>query len=523
MTARASGRARGAVVGIVTALLVSACTVGPSANPDVLTEQDPEGDDGGAQQEDVPLPPLGEPGTDQIGWTDCDTEVERRLGDDAPDDDSPLSFSCGTVLAPLDAGNQAGRGILQLSVLKAGTAEDRVPLVVVNDINGEPGTQFAARLAQQLPDELLDTFAVVGIDRRGTGSSEPIDCIPQSTRRDLLDTDVAEDMRPLLDAVRKAGQECALTLGNDQRAYDSRNTAADLEELRRQLGQRALHAVGRGEGSRVLHVYADGYTDNVGRMALDGFPDPARQVETMFEDVAAGAEAALAEFAADCARTDCPLGDEAGDAVPELVRDLRDEPASTDDGELVGPSLALTAIREGLGEPDRWPRLAAAIDDARDGDGDALTGFVEHMLIADGRVRPTVDAALATRCNDSTNRLSPDRLAQLHDQWQGEYPVFGGLVAQRLAWCSQWPAADEELPDPEIEGVPPMLAVSTAADPRTPETGTTRAADRMPRTTRVAWQGAGHGAIGRSDCATDRVTAFLVDGTVPEAGSTCPA
>src|SRR5690606_1298273 len=68
----------------------------------------------------------------------------------------------------------------------------------------------------------------------------------------------------------------------------------------------------------------------------------------------------------------------------------------------------------------------------------------------------------------------------------------------------------------------PILVLSTAADPVTPEKGTIRAAERIPGAVRIAWQGAGHGALG-SGCVADEVTAFLVDGAVPEDGTLCPA
>jgi hypothetical protein len=38
----------------------------------------------------------------------------------------------------------------------------------------------------------------------------------------------------------------------------------------------------------------------------------------------------------------------------------------------------------------------------------------------------------------------------------------------------------------------------------------------------ISWQGAGHGALGQSPCATDAVQGFLFDGKVPTAGTACP-
>jgi hypothetical protein len=56
----------------------------------------------------------------------------------------------------------------------------------------------------------------------------------------------------------------------------------------------------------------------------------------------------------------------------------------------------------------------------------------------------------------------------------------------------------------------------------TPQLGTDRAAQLLPSAVLISWQGAGHGALGHSPCATDAVRGFLSDAKVPSAGTACP-
>ncbi|MPY97233.1 MAG: alpha/beta fold hydrolase [Actinophytocola sp.] len=496
--------------------LLAGCTVGPSDRPAVLARDGSPRPTTETPREETPLPPLGTQSGDQVPWSDCGQRVRRALDTPRRRDAGTMRYSCATIDSTLDAPSLPGRGMLRISVLKAESGGgDKIPLLVVNDIDGEPGTVFAARLAAQLPEDVLEQFAIIGFDRRGTGNSNPIDCVPPGARGKLLGFDpAATDLDPLFDAARGAGQECALILKNQQGALDTWRTAGDLDEIRRQLGAPFLHVLARGEGSRVVQAYAQRFTDKLGRVVLDGTPDPSQQAQTVLAERAAGAEATLDVFARDCRSRDCPLGDDPRGTVSRVL----DMPHQRG----LPPGIAARAILHGLGEPDRWPALAKAIAAAKDGDIRSLAEFLGPM--DPNNPYPSVlDATLATTCNDTRTRLAPQRIAELADDWRQQHPVFGGLLAQRLVWCSQWPVRREPVADPAMRGAPPVLVVSTAADPRTPELGTKRTAQQMPSSVRIGWEGAGHGAVGRSDCVTKHVGEFLVDGTVPSQGVTCPS
>ncbi|MEQ0557648.1 alpha/beta hydrolase [Amycolatopsis sp. NEAU-NG30] len=507
------------LVALLALASAAGCAAGPSVRPPLVendgktTAATPSGTPA------VPLPPLGEPQSPSLKWADCDDDTRQRIG--TPGVPDSLHFSCARVTAPLDAPGEPRRSVVRLLALKVGTGP--VPLVVVNDVDGDPGTVYAARLAATLPPAFLEKFSLIGVDRRGTGMSGAAQCVPPDIRHDLIDADPAEGgLGDVLDAARKAGQQCAIELDDSQTALDSWRTAGDLDELRRQLGMDRLTALGRGDGSKVLADYAVRFPGQVGRMVLDGVPDPGADTAAVLDAVAAGAQSTLDAFGADCAARHCAMGDPKA-ALAALTDQLRRTPPSTDEGAAFGPGVAMFAVYSGLSQRARWPELADAITAARGGNIGPLSAFAAPVL-HDTRAQPSrIDVTIATRCNDSQTRLSADQLDQVAAGMRAKYPQFGTVVAQQLAWCGPWPVRTEPLPPPGAPGAPPILVTATAADPVTPQVGSTRAADRMPSAVTITWQGAGHGAVGASPCVTDAVRAFLVDGKVPANGTLCPA
>ncbi|MEV6910980.1 alpha/beta hydrolase [Amycolatopsis sp. NPDC051071] len=501
------------------AAAVAGCTAGPSARPAVIDNDGKPTSATPPAAQQVPLPPLNEPRSPSIKWEDCDEATRQRLGQPSVPD--TLKFSCGKVPTTLDAPDLPGRGISRLSVVKAG--DGPIPLVVVNDVDGEPGSLYAARLAAALPPEYLRKFSLVGVDRRGTGTSGAVQCVPAEIRTDLLGGDPsAADLEAVVDAARKAGQQCAIELDDSQVAMDSWRTAGDLEALREQLGLDRLHALGRGDGSKVLAEYAVRYPAQVGRVMLDGLPDPAPDAAAIQESVAASAQATLDAFGADCIAKGCPIGD-ARAAVTAVADRLRNAPATTADGVEITPGIALYAVYSGLAQRSRWVELAEALKTAQTGDITPLAAFADPVL-KDTRAHPSrLDGTLATKCNDSATRLSAEELTRVTTTLRDKYPQFGVLAAQQLAWCSPWPVRREPLPPAGAPGAPPILVAGTATDPVTPEQGTGRAADQMPSAVTITWQGAGHGALPLSPCVTDATRAFLIDGKIPVDGTLCPA
>ncbi|OLF12841.1 hypothetical protein BLA60_06110 [Actinophytocola xinjiangensis] len=512
-----TGWRRRTAVLCVLAGLVTSCTAGPSLRPEIVVNDGPRVEET-PQERPAKVPPLEDMATDG-GWRSCDEEITDQFTDQPLPPWLPIE--CGQITTVLDSPYAPGMGSAKVQLLRAG--DGPVPVAVLNDVGGLPGTIYAARLASTLPEEFFDKFSLIGVDRRGTGRSEPASCLPSEIRASLIETDPAQlPIDVWLENAQTAGQQCSITLEEQLPALDSWRTAADLETLRQALGQSRLNGIGHGEGSRVLSVYADRWPDRVGRMVLDGLPDPTQDAAIALEGVAKGAEAAFGAFADECVLRDCELAPDPKRALLELLGQLRERPLEVATGELTA-GAALQAVRIGLADRSRWAALATGLAKVRTGDGSGLAALLDPVVVGGGRsVPPSMDAELVITCNDTRTRLSPEQIERLGTDWQDKYPTFGPLAARWLAVCGPWTVPDQPLPTPTANNAPPIVVLGTAADAVTPHEGSERAAQQLATGVFVSWQGGGHGALGYSPCATEASLAFLRDAKVPRSGTVCP-
>jgi pimeloyl-ACP methyl ester carboxylesterase len=253
-------------------------------------------------------------------------------------------------------------------------------------------------------------------------------------------------------------------------------------------------------------------------MVFDGLPDPSEDTLVTQEGMAAGAEATFAEFAKDCVLRKCSLGADPKQAFLDLLNYLRSDQVSIG----LTPGIAARAVLIALEDRRNWPTLATQITDARNGNPTGLMSWTKSVTADTREEPPRLDIGLVTECNDTKTRLALERLNSTAKDWRTRYPLFGGVMAENLVLCSAWSVAAQPPITVNGRGLPPVIVLSTASDPVTPQPGTERAAQQLPSSVMLSWQGAGHGALEFSPCATDAVKAFLFDGKVPAAGTTCP-
>ncbi|MGH3899918.1 MAG: alpha/beta hydrolase [Pseudonocardiaceae bacterium] len=505
---------------VLLAVLLAGCTAGPSNRPAVAVRDDNLQPQRPAQvpPSSPPLPPPGEYYRNSLPWQDCTSTIITALG--MP---SPRRVECSELRVDATVARPAFGNSLKLDLTRLGSGP--APLVVLGEASEEPGTVRAVRMAQQLPPALLDRFTLIGLARRGTGPSEPLDCIPRITRNRIvgIDPDVSEpgQLDLLLDATRSAIQTCVQDLGEVLTAINSTGTADDLEQLRVTLNAPVLNVVSHGEASRAVTEFMRRYPTSVGRVVLDGAVDPTLDGVTAAEAALVAADAGYTAFAADCVDRGCPLGSDPRAALLALAQALRQAPLQVE-WQQITAGTAYHAVLKTVGDPQRWEQLSSALAAARDGDGAQLAALVEPTLTGTRGLPARFDPALATHCNDTPTRVPPQRVQQLVAQWRQRSALFGPLFAQRLVLCSAWPVPS---PPPTGSGermLPPVLVVATAGDPVTPAEGARRTAQSLPSGTLVIWQGQAHGALPSSSCMVDLVTRFLMDASIPRQGTLCP-
>ncbi|MGH3915923.1 MAG: alpha/beta hydrolase [Pseudonocardiaceae bacterium] len=503
------------------ALLVTAsgaCTAGPSERPAVAVRDAglPPQQPSPTLPSAPPLPPPGEYRPSSLNWENCTETITTALG--AP---GPAQVECAELRVNADVSLPTYGNRLELDLTRIGNGP--APLVVIGEAGEEPGTVQAARLASRLPEALLDSFTLIGLARRGTGTSEPLACMPPSARSRIVGFDPdgpSGQLDSLLDVTRTAIQTCVQDVGEILVAINSTGTADDLEALRIRLGAPVLNVLSQGSASRAVVDFIRRYPTSVGRVVLDGTADPTLDGITGPEAALVATEAGYTAFATDCVARGCPLGADPRAALSALAETLREVPLRAGREEITA-GTAYQAVLETIGTPERWGELSEALAAASKGDGSAVAALVAPLLVPTRGLPARFDPALATYCNDTATRVPPGRVEILIEQWRERFPLFGALFAQRLLLCSAWPVPTQP-PVASATALPPVLVIATAGDPVTPAEGARRTAESLPSATLVTWQGQAHGALGRNSCTVDLVTRFLVDAVVPAQGILCP-
>ena len=102
--------------------------------------------------------------------------------------------------------------------------------------------------------------------------------------------------------------------------------------------------------------------------------------------------------------------------------------------------------------------------------------------------------------------------------------MFGKALAWSALTCREWPYPAGSIPDITAGVSPPVMIVVTEFDPATPAQWGFDLAERLGNAEVVEWQGGYNhtGYFEGSDCVTDRVDAFLLEGVIsPGTTTTC--
>jgi pimeloyl-ACP methyl ester carboxylesterase len=470
-----------------------------------------------------------------IDWQDCTQKIQPIIAG-RPGSDRPITFSCGTTKVPVSYADPGG-DTMQLFLVRAvlGGQTNRIGSLLVNP--GGPGgaaSDEAIQSALTLPTDVVDRFDIVGVDPRGVGLSTPVECITGQQK----DTFAANDPRAVdeksltgaFDLADDIGKACTKKYGAALGAFNTVDTARDMDRVRQALGEQQLTYLGYSYGTTLGSTYAQLFPRQVRALVLDGAVDPSATAQQSAEAQAQGFEQAFTTFATNCTGLvgGCPVGGDPRGFLTALLDQATAAPiASSKAGETrkATAGLVLAGVQSALYQPDAWPQLAQALASAQKGDSagiltlaDTYTGRNE-----DGSYGNTIDANTAINCADTTERFTRAQVTALATDWNQKYPLFGANAALGLYSCTSWKAPKTGLPHRDAAGAAPVVVVGTQGDPVTPLPGAVDMAQELSSGVLLTWQGSGHTAYPKTDCVTKAVDAYLTDLTVPQDGLTCPA
>ncbi|MFF9088437.1 alpha/beta hydrolase [Streptomyces sp. NPDC014991] len=487
---------------------------------------------------DRPQPDLSRFYEQKVTWRACD-------GPDMPED-----LQCGKVTVPLDyARPRAGTLDVALARYRA-TGYSRGSVLLNFGGPGGAGIPELAADGRRFMD-LTNGYDVVTFDPRGVGRSSPVSCGGGGAEAFSMTGAEAGLGRPraLLRQLREAAEQCARHSGPVLPHIGTVNTSRDLDVIRQALGDKKLDYLGFSYGTRLGSVYAAQFPDKVGRMVLDGVDTLTEPLSEQGLAGAEGQQTALDDFL-DWCTTDlaCPFGRDrraAGDEVVRLVRSLDRNPVPTDfGGSFTGQDL-VGAIGQALYGKELWPSLERALASLiEDGDTRRVLAFSSGGVggphgrpRTDGGLTDVQDvpvdnlpaALMAINCADDPDRPTAARitrdLADLRAAYDRASPVFGRYRLTQLLLCYGRPKGTDFIRD-RVRDVhsAKMLLVGTRGDPATPYRWTVETAQRLgPSAVVLDSKGEGHTGYASSRCVHRKINDFLLYGSLPANGSSCPA
>ena len=220
--------------------------------------------------------PRPTPVLEPLQWSACGTGIE-----------------CAELRVPLDHADPTGTTIgLALARRPARDPDQRIGALLVNPGGpGASGVNLAISL-NSLDGAILDRFDIVGWDPRGVRRSEALGC-----NDDLLDfyrldpsPDSPDEADELNRAAAAAASACELAAGDRLAHLTTDDTVADLDLIRRALGEDQISYLGYSYGTLIGLRYAEAHGSRVRAMVLDGVFDPTQPLTEWLTDQALAAE-----------------------------------------------------------------------------------------------------------------------------------------------------------------------------------------------------------------------------------------
>jgi pimeloyl-ACP methyl ester carboxylesterase len=454
----------------------------------------------------------------EIEWSPCQFEIPEGQ-----------TVKCGYLIVPEDRSQPDGTSIrLHFAVFKS-KSDSPAPDPIVY-LEGGPGVSALKQISQSMNlrfSPFLENRDFIVFDQRGTGYSEPaLDCpeIIDYFYTNLNEVPSEEQSRYHFEACLQC-RERLISDGVNLAAYNSAESAADLNDLRIALGYERWNLYGISYGSRLALTAMRDYPEGIRSVILDA---PVPLQSNLYVDRPANIDRAFDVFFEGCAAdSSCHRAySDLENVFWELVDRLNKSPITfsvnhpqtgkTYDVLMDGDSLVdLISISMYSTENTRF--LPGLIYQIRG-------GTYGNLPIAMGAYLTTLEMMsmgmnYSVICNEEVSFTTPEELSEAINS----YPKFKGLFSSYsdpdynvCALCQKWNAGEA---DP-IENEPvysdiPALVLAGEYDVILSPSSSCLAAETLINSYYYEFPGVGHGAIvsGR-ECPLNIALDFLNDPTL---------
>ncbi|GAB2972370.1 alpha/beta hydrolase [Nocardioides montaniterrae] len=451
----------------------------------------------------------------KLDWTHCGEDV------------------CATLKVPVDYAHPGGASI-GLNVEKAKATGDRVGALVVNPGGpGAPGVGLASSRSDYFGQALISAYDIVGFDPRGTGGSDPIDCMSdQQVDRYVAedpDPDNAAEVKQFTRSARQFWNGCKTRSDGLVGHVSTIDAARDMDILRAALGQKKMDYFGFSYGTKLGATYAELFPRRVGRMVLDGAIDVALSTRESSLHQAAGFETALRAYVGNCVSSgSCFLGDtvEAGlQRIKSLLNHIDTHPLPTGSGRELTVGNAFYGLVMPLYARSMWTYLDTGLKKAMAGDGSVLLALADAYTSrgsSGGYSDNSLEAISVINCEDSSWSVAPSAVASELPAFLKASPTFGSVFAWGLTACHGMPFKAAPPLKIDAAGAPPIVVIGTTRDPATPYEEAVALSKELTSGVLLSRDGDGHTGYNKGNaCIDDAVEGYLIRGDVPADGKRC--
>lgn len=452
------------------------------------------------------------------------------------------TISCGVLTVPEDRANPQS-AFLRLAVAIIHSPNPHPLPDPVLYLAGGPGSNALSELESWLDMPFLAKRDLILVDQRGTGYSTPrLDC-PELLRLD--DMNLGTQM--CRDRLTQAGINLA--------AYNSAESAADMNDLRLALGIEEWNLLGISYGTRLALTILRDYPQGVRSVILDSSYPP--QVNAYEEHPINGARAFASLF------RDCAAHSACNQAYPDLdnrfyelvmqlnrdpVRYQLEDPLTRQPLEkvLTGDMLVNQVFRA-LYSTEAIPYLPFGISLMTDGEYELGLAVIEGQVSAEMAATSMKERAgemggLSLPVLEVVERESPEvqglgvynsvqcreelpfnDIQAIFASANGELPPalrdgFLGKIEAAFETCSIWNvSAAGPIETQPVSSAVPALVLAGQYDPITPPSWGARAVESLSRSYYFTIPGAGHAVIDAGECPRVLVASFLDNPAHPDA------
>ena len=198
----------------------------------------------------------------QLGFKPCTLSGAGASGN--------VEAQCATFDVPENPAEPQGRKI-SLNVAWLPASNNVVatpdPVFFLAGGPGQAATEVAALVNPSLR-EIRKQRDLFFIDQRGTGKSNPLDCLGEDGKELPID----ELRQPSVELMQDYAQRCAKSLLGraDTRFYTTTEAIGDLDAVRAALGVDKVNLIGGSYGTRVAQQYAARFPQHTRSVVLDG-------------------------------------------------------------------------------------------------------------------------------------------------------------------------------------------------------------------------------------------------------------